>query len=72
MGGHSIPEETSRRRFERGRTNLFDMYMPITNAWRVFNAAAATPLEIARYTERYTDDDGEIVFDSILWAQIEN
>src|SRR5262245_53051184 len=32
LGGHSIPEETIRRRFDRGIKNLFEMYLPVANA----------------------------------------
>lgn len=66
LGGHSIPEKTIRRRFERGRKNLFDLYLPVANAWRVFNAAPDTPKEVARYTE----SDGQVIFDTDLWNQI--
>ena len=66
LGGHSIPEETIRRRFERGRKNLFDLYLPVANAWRIFNAAPETPKEVVRYTE----SDGQVIFDVGLWNQI--
>lgn len=66
LGGHSIPEETIRRRFDRGLKNLFELYLPISNAWRIFNAAPKKPEEIARYNER----DGEIIFSLKVWSQI--
>jgi predicted ABC-type ATPase len=66
LGGHSIPEETIRRRHERGIRNLFDLYLPVANAWRVFNSAPERPREVARYTE----DKGEIIFDLSVWNQI--
>ena len=66
LGGHSIPEETIRKRFERGIKNLFELYIPVADAWRVFDASGITPREIARYTE----NAGERVFDSTIWALI--
>lgn len=66
VGGHSIPEETIRRRYERGIKNLFDLYLPITNSWRVFDASPIMPREIARCD----DDDGETIFDPELWKRI--
>jgi predicted ABC-type ATPase len=66
LGGHSIPEETIRRRFDRGIRNFFELYLPIADAWRVFNAASKKPVEIATYNE----DEGMVVFDSYLWDQI--
>jgi predicted ABC-type ATPase len=66
LGGHSIPEETIRRRYEGGLKNLFELYIPVTNAWRVFNAAPKEPLEIARYDEK----NGEIILDKETWRLI--
>ena len=66
IGGHAVPEATIRRRFDRGVKNLFDLYIPIADAWRIFNAAPERPTEIARYT----GEDSEIVFDHGIWNQI--
>lgn len=66
FGGHSIPEETIRRRYDRGLKNLFKMYIPVANVWRIYNAAPKMPLEIARYDE----ENGRIVFDQKTWEQI--
>jgi len=68
LGGHSIPEETIRRRFERGRRNFFELYLPLANAWRVFDAARLEPVEIARFSEL----SGEMIFDAELWSEIRN
>ncbi len=32
-GGHNIPEEVIRRRFEKGLHNLFNLYIPIVDKW---------------------------------------
>ena len=66
IGGHAIPEETIRRRFDRGVKNLFELYLPIADAWRVYNASPEMPEEIARYT----GDDSAVVFDTEIWNQI--
>lgn len=65
-GGHSIPEATIRRRFERGRKNLFNLYLPVTDAWRIYNAGTEPASEIARYD----GVNGEVIFDSELWKRI--
>lgn len=65
-GGHSIPEPTILRRYERGLRNLFQLYMPFTNSWRVFHASPIIPKEIARYDE----SAGEVIFEHDLWKQI--
>ena len=68
LGGHSIPEETIRRRYRRGLANLFDLYLPVVHSWRVFDASFRKPNEIARFTQA----SGEIVFDEGLWTKIKN
>ncbi len=68
LGGHSIPEEVIRRRFDRGRRNLFDLYLPIVDAWRVFNAGTSPATEIARYTE----EEGLIEYDPRQWNEIKS
>jgi len=65
-GGHSIPEATIRRRFDRGLNNLFELYLPIMDSWKVFNATGPKPSEIARFTRK----EGEIISDEWLWSRI--
>ncbi len=65
-GGHSIPEATIRRRYDRGINNLFELYLPVTNSWRVFHASPIIPKEIARFDEI----GGEVISDQTLWNQI--
>ena len=36
-GGHQIPQDTIRRRFEKGLWNLEHLYQPIVDSWSVFN-----------------------------------
>ena len=36
-GGHSIPEDTIRRRYEAGLQNLRELYLPLANAWKVYD-----------------------------------
>lgn len=33
MGGHDVPEETIRRRYEAGLRNFFQLFMPLTASW---------------------------------------
>ena len=66
LGGHSIPEDTIRRRYERGTRNFFELYQPIANSWRFFNSGTTPATEIARYNE----NDGETIFQSDLWNEI--
>lgn len=66
MGGHNIPEETIRRRYDRGVRNLFELYIPVVDAWSVRDTSFAQSNEIARYT----DESGEIIFDKERWKLI--
>ena len=36
-GGHSIPEATIRSRYRRSLVNLFELYLPLTDTWAVYN-----------------------------------
>ena len=36
-GGHSIPEETIRRRYEAGLRNFRDLYRPMADCWDLFD-----------------------------------
>ena len=66
FGGHDVPEETIRRRYDRGLKNLFELYLPVANAWSVRDTSFARSVEIARYTE----EAGESVLDEERWRRI--
>lgn len=68
VGGHSIPDEVIRRRFERGFTNLFNRYIPIVDEWILFDASLKERAEIARFTK----ESGLEVGDDELWKVIRN
>jgi predicted ABC-type ATPase len=36
LGGHNIPVETIRRRYNRGLSNFFNLYRPISETWAVY------------------------------------
>ena len=46
-GGHNIPEETIRRRYERGLENFFKLYQPFVNSWEVLDVSEESPKEVA-------------------------
>ena len=47
MGGHSVPEETIRRRYKAGLKNFFNLYMPIADVWRIYDNSDQHPSLIA-------------------------
>ncbi|CAN5497769.1 zeta toxin family protein [soil metagenome] len=65
-GGHDIPESTIRRRYDRGLSNLFRLYIPIVDVWSVRDTSFARSVEIARYT----DTEGQTIYDKERWKVI--
>jgi predicted ABC-type ATPase len=45
-GGHNVPEETIRRRYDRGITNFFRLYRPLAASWRVYDNADSSGLSL--------------------------
>ena len=39
-GGHHVPADTIRRRYEAGLRNFFGLYIPIVNRWRIYDSSA--------------------------------
>ena len=46
-GGHDVPAEAVRRRFDRGRRNFFTLYRPLADTWRLYDASAITGPRLA-------------------------
>lgn len=60
-GGHDIPEETIRRRYNTGIVNLSKIYLPICDYWMIFDNSEYPSALIAegfrgKETEVYVDD----------------
>jgi predicted ABC-type ATPase len=66
-GGHNVPEETIRRRYERGLQNFFKLYQPIADTWALFDANALD--KIVLIANGGNDSETEI-FDDNLWQRI--
>jgi predicted ABC-type ATPase len=68
-GGHAVPEQTVRRRYERGLRNLFGLYMPLADTWQLFdNSDPAGPILIAA-GER---SRATIVDNATLWVEVKD
>ncbi|MCD7908131.1 MAG: zeta toxin family protein [Clostridium sp.] len=47
LGGHSIHQDIIRRRFDAGLRNLFRLYIPLADFWRIYdNSNPGQPLDI--------------------------
>lgn len=47
-GGHDIPEDVIRRRYERGRANFFELYLPLAGRWSAWDNSGELSVEVAR------------------------
>ena len=68
IGGHDIPIPTIKRRFDRGRENFLNLYLPIADAWRLYDASGEMPKLIASGDKI----DGRNIIDEELWQTINN
>jgi predicted ABC-type ATPase len=46
-GGHDIPDEVVRRRFDRSLLNFFRTYQPLADSWTIFDNSVDIPKMIA-------------------------
>jgi predicted ABC-type ATPase len=46
-GGHNIPEDTIRRRYERGINNFVNLYEPLVDKWMLFDTTHSVYEQIA-------------------------
>lgn len=66
-GGHSIPEDVIRRRYERGLENFFNAYSPAADSWQLIDNTASPPGHLIAWR-----DVGQAVRmgDNRLWTQL--
>ena len=64
-GGHNIPEETIRRRYENGLINFFNIFKPIVDEW-MFIDNSGEPYEIIAEGNSF---DSEIQ-NEIIWTYL--
>lgn len=44
QGGHHVPEETIRRRFDSGLSNFQKLYSPLVDAWALYDNSSVEPV----------------------------
>jgi predicted ABC-type ATPase len=47
QGGHHVPEDVIRRRFDRGVRNFFANYQVLSDTWIIYDNSGRSPLKIA-------------------------
>jgi len=67
-GGHDIPEETIRRRYDAGIHNLFELYIPICDYWMITDNSMS-PMQII--ATGFRSDKKEIV-NSDIYSKLEH
>ena len=65
-GGHNIPEDVIKRRYEAGIKNLFSLYLPLADSYVIFNNSGFTPQILAELT----DSEGFRIFDQESWEKL--
>ena len=53
-GGHNVPQEDVKRRFDRSMSNFFKIYRSLLDSWMLFNNAGIKPLLIAEEKDKKT------------------
>jgi len=65
-GGHNIPEDVVRRRYERGIKNLIELYIPLCNSWIIYNNSnPISQVVVACEIERKP-----VIYQPKIWNQI--
>jgi len=65
-GGHSVPEDTIKRRYAAGLKNFFNLYAPIADSWQFYDSSQSDPFLVA--SKNYENDP--IIKNVILWQQL--
>lgn len=67
-GGHSVPEETIRRRYKSGLKNFFNLYRPLTDSWQFYDNSNADKLSLIA-SEIYGDK--LVIENKSTWEELE-
>jgi predicted ABC-type ATPase len=67
LGGHSVPEDVVRRRYQASLKNLRRLYLPLMTSWRVYNSSLEGG---PHYVARGAGDVVHQVWDADAWRQI--
>jgi predicted ABC-type ATPase len=67
VGGHHVPEETIRRRYDRGLQNFFRIYMPLADTWAIYNNETPGAPRLIASGEHL---NAETVEQATLWGRL--
>lgn len=66
-GGHSVPEETIRRRYAAGLKNFFNLYSPIADSWQFYDNSNAEHFSLVASKIK---QNNPIIKDIAIWQQL--
>lgn len=66
-GGHSVPEETIRRRYAAGLKNFFNLYNPIADSWQFYDNSNAEHFSLVASKIK---QNNPIIKDIAIWQQL--
>lgn len=69
-GGHDVPEDVIRRRYLRSAHNLFSLYLPLANAWRIYDNTGGKPRLIAKRAPD-SSDSYPLILDKQAFERLE-
>ena len=67
-GGHNIPEDVIRRRYERGRKNFLELYSELADYWIVYDNTKPQRELIA---EKVPEQPAATIYRGDIWQQIQ-
>lgn len=67
-GGHNIPLDVIRRRYDRGRKNFIELYLPRSDNWIVYDNSSSSPTIVAAKLA----SSRPIVYQPSIWNLITN
>jgi predicted ABC-type ATPase len=66
QGGHSVPEDVIRRRYDRSVYNLIHLYLPLMDTWRVYDHSAGDRRGVAFGVANQSS-----IIDARVWTSIQ-
>jgi predicted ABC-type ATPase len=65
-GGHNVPESVIRRRYEAGRRNFQQLYLPQADIWNAYDNSGITPELVASGGKDVTS----FIYRPEIWSQV--
>lgn len=67
-GGHDVPADVIRRRYDRSLRNLFELYIPLADHWYVYDNSSTQQPGLIAHGQR---GDELIVIDARMWREMQ-